>query len=67
MRSGGRSSTKRSMRFLAPTPDDGGDDLDFDPDEDLLDKAIEIVVQTQTASVSLSSAACASATHVQDG
>jgi DNA segregation ATPase FtsK/SpoIIIE, S-DNA-T family len=33
-----------------------GDDLDgeFDPDEDpLLDKAIEIVVQTQTASVSL--------------
>ncbi len=35
-------------------PDDGGEDLDFDPDEDpLLDKAIEIVVQTQTASVSL--------------
>jgi DNA segregation ATPase FtsK/SpoIIIE, S-DNA-T family len=35
-------------------PDDGDDDLDFDPDEDpLLDKAIEIVVQTQTASVSL--------------
>ena len=34
--------------------DDGDDDLDFDPDEDpLLDKAIEIVVQTQTASVSL--------------
>jgi len=32
---------------------DGGDD-DFDPDEDpLLDKAIEVVVQTQTASVSL--------------
>jgi S-DNA-T family DNA segregation ATPase FtsK/SpoIIIE len=32
---------------------DGGDG-DFDPDEDpLLDKAIEIVVQTQTASVSL--------------
>ena len=31
-----------------------GDDGDFDPDEDpLLDKAIEIVVQTQTASVSL--------------
>jgi DNA segregation ATPase FtsK/SpoIIIE, S-DNA-T family len=36
------------------TPDDGDEDLDFDPDEDpLLDKAIEIVVQTQTASVSL--------------
>jgi S-DNA-T family DNA segregation ATPase FtsK/SpoIIIE len=35
-------------------PSDGEDDLDFDPDEDpLLDKAIEIVVQTQTASVSL--------------
>jgi S-DNA-T family DNA segregation ATPase FtsK/SpoIIIE len=36
------------------TPEDGDEDLDFDPDEDpLLDKAIEIVVQTQTASVSL--------------
>jgi S-DNA-T family DNA segregation ATPase FtsK/SpoIIIE len=33
---------------------EGDDDLDFDPDEDpLLDRAIEIVVQTQTASVSL--------------
>ena len=33
---------------------DDGDDGEFDPDEDpLLDKAIEIVVQTQTASVSL--------------
>jgi len=32
----------------------GGGDEDFDPDEDpLLDKAIEVVVQTQTASVSL--------------
>ena len=32
----------------------GGEDEDFDPDEDpLLDKAIEVVVQTQTASVSL--------------
>ena len=31
-----------------------GDDGDFDPDEDpLLEKAIDIVVQTQTASVSL--------------
>jgi DNA segregation ATPase FtsK/SpoIIIE, S-DNA-T family len=36
----------------AQAPDDG--DEDFDPDEDpLLDKAIEVVVQTQTASVSL--------------
>jgi S-DNA-T family DNA segregation ATPase FtsK/SpoIIIE len=34
--------------------DDGGDDNEFDPDEDpLLDRAIEVVVQTQTASVSL--------------
>jgi S-DNA-T family DNA segregation ATPase FtsK/SpoIIIE len=35
-------------------PDDAADDGEFDPDDDpLLDKAIEIVVQTQTASVSL--------------
>ena len=35
-------------------PPEEGDDGDFDPDEDpLLDRAIEIVVQTQTASVSL--------------
>ena len=34
--------------------EEGEGDLDFDPDEDpLLDRAIEIVVQTQTASVSL--------------
>ena len=34
--------------------EEAGEDGDFDPDEDpLLDKAIEIVVQTQTASVSL--------------
>jgi DNA segregation ATPase FtsK/SpoIIIE, S-DNA-T family len=34
--------------------EEGEDDSEFDPDEDpLLDKAIEIVVQTQTASVSL--------------
>jgi S-DNA-T family DNA segregation ATPase FtsK/SpoIIIE len=38
--------------FAEPSGDDG-DDV-FDPDDDpLLDKAIEIVVQTQTASVSL--------------
>jgi S-DNA-T family DNA segregation ATPase FtsK/SpoIIIE len=39
-----------------PTPMGSGeeDDEDFDPDEDpLLDRAIEVVVQTQTASVSL--------------
>jgi DNA segregation ATPase FtsK/SpoIIIE, S-DNA-T family len=35
-------------------PEDAADHGDFDPDDDpLLDKAIEIVVQTQTASVSL--------------
>jgi len=43
---------------LLQPPDDGPEveasDEDFDPDEDpLLDRAIEIVVQTQTASVSL--------------
>jgi len=38
----------------APVGDDGDGDEEFDPDEDpLLDKAIEIVVGTQTASVSL--------------
>jgi S-DNA-T family DNA segregation ATPase FtsK/SpoIIIE len=38
--------------FAEPTDD--GEDGEFDPDDDpLLDKAIEIVVQTQTASVSL--------------
>jgi S-DNA-T family DNA segregation ATPase FtsK/SpoIIIE len=45
--------TLLEMPESAPS-DDGDDDVDFDPDEDpLLDKAIEIVVQTQTASVSL--------------
>ena len=35
-------------------PEELGEDDDFDPDQDpLLQKAIEIVVQTQTASVSL--------------
>ena len=41
----------------APEPeatDADGEEGDFDPDEDpLLEKAIEVVVQTQTASVSL--------------
>jgi S-DNA-T family DNA segregation ATPase FtsK/SpoIIIE len=37
-----------------PTYEEADEDGDFDPDEDpLLEKAIEIVVQTQTASVSL--------------
>jgi DNA segregation ATPase FtsK/SpoIIIE, S-DNA-T family len=43
--------------LVAPEPEDAdvdGEDDEFDPDEDpLLEKAIEIVVQTQTASVSL--------------
>jgi S-DNA-T family DNA segregation ATPase FtsK/SpoIIIE len=45
-----------SLLEAPEAPPDGhdGEDLDFDPDEDpLLDRAIEIVVQTQTASVSL--------------
>jgi S-DNA-T family DNA segregation ATPase FtsK/SpoIIIE len=43
--------------LVAPEPEQPDDDLsdgEFDPDEDpLLDRAIEVVVQTQTASVSL--------------
>jgi S-DNA-T family DNA segregation ATPase FtsK/SpoIIIE len=45
-----------SLLEAPETPAEGGEhgDDDFDPDEDpLLDKAIEVVVQTQTASVSL--------------
>jgi DNA segregation ATPase FtsK/SpoIIIE, S-DNA-T family len=39
---------------FASESEDGGAHGEFDPDDDpLLDKAIEIVVQTQTASVSL--------------
>jgi DNA segregation ATPase FtsK/SpoIIIE, S-DNA-T family len=39
---------------FASSDDDGDDHGEFDPDDDpLLDRAIEIVVQTQTASVSL--------------
>ena len=53
--SASRSSTSRCWRRPRPNVEDGADaDGEFDPDEDpLLDKAIEIVVQTQTASVSL--------------
>jgi S-DNA-T family DNA segregation ATPase FtsK/SpoIIIE len=40
--------------FAADALDDDGEHGEFDPDDDpLLDRAIEIVVQTQTASVSL--------------
>ena len=44
-----------AARAPEPSPsEDDGDDGEFDPDEDpLLERAIEIVVQTQTASVSL--------------
>jgi S-DNA-T family DNA segregation ATPase FtsK/SpoIIIE len=46
-------ATLLEMPEGAPSAD-GDEDLDFDPDEDpLLDRAVEIVVQTQTASVSL--------------
>ena len=52
-RPGARREPARGARERSPTTADG-DDGEFDPDEDpLLDKAIEIVVQTQTASVSL--------------
>ena len=51
-RAGARRVAARAAR--GAVEDDGDDDGEFDPDEDpLLDKAIEIVVQTQTASVSL--------------
>ena len=51
--SAGRSSTSRCSR-LPRRRTRSDEDGEFDPDEDpLLDKAIEIVVQTQTASVSL--------------
>ena len=51
-RAGARRVAARAARGFAEDGDDG--DGEFDPDEDpLLDKAIEIVVQTQTASVSL--------------
>ena len=49
----------------APVNSEDGD-LDFDPDEDpLLERAIDIVVQTQTASVSLLQRRLGSATPVQ--
>ena len=51
-RAGARRVAARGARGRAPRPTASDDE--FDPDEDpLLDKAIEIVVQTQTASVSL--------------
>ena len=54
LRSAGRSSTSRCSRRPRAAYEEADEDGDFDPDEDpLLDKAIEIVVQTQTASVSL--------------
>ena len=63
--SASRSSTRRCSSFrrgASRTSDDH--DGDFDPDEDpLLDKAIEIVVQTQTASVSPAPAATPGRLH----
>ena len=50
----GQQLDETLLELPEAAPSDDGDDLDFDPDEDpLLDRAIEIVVQTQTASVSL--------------
>ncbi len=50
----GQNLDESLLEAREPPPGEGEDDLDFDPDEDpLLDRAIEIVVQTQTASVSL--------------
>jgi S-DNA-T family DNA segregation ATPase FtsK/SpoIIIE len=45
----------KSLLEARETPyEEGEEELDFDPDEDpLLDRAIDVVVQTQTASVSL--------------
>ena len=58
-------SAARGARELRRRGADG-DDGEFDPDEDpLLDKAIEIVVQTQTASVSLHPAAAARRLHAR--
>ena len=52
--SASRSSTSRCSSRPTQRHGGGEGDEDFDPDEDpLLDRAIEIVVQTQTASVSL--------------
>jgi len=50
----GQDLDKSLLEAREPPPGEGDDELDFDPDEDpLLERAIEIVVQTQTASVSL--------------
>ena len=67
-RAGARRELPRGCpQVFADDVDDG--DGEFDPDEDpLLDRAIEIVVQAQTASASAcSSAACASATRAPAG
>ena len=50
----GQELDESLLEAAAPIDGDDLDDEDFDPDEDpLLERAIEIVVQTQTASVSL--------------
>jgi DNA segregation ATPase FtsK/SpoIIIE, S-DNA-T family len=50
----GQELDESLLEAAEPPVEEGDEDLDFDPDEDpLLDRAIEIVVQTQTASVSL--------------
>ncbi|MBA2296071.1 MAG: DNA translocase FtsK [Actinobacteria bacterium] len=50
----GQQLDETLLELPESAPAEDGDELDFDPDEDpLLDRAIELVVQTQTASVSL--------------
>jgi S-DNA-T family DNA segregation ATPase FtsK/SpoIIIE len=50
----GQELDKSLLEAPEPPPEELGEDDDFDPDQDpLLEKAIEIVIQTQTASVSL--------------
>jgi S-DNA-T family DNA segregation ATPase FtsK/SpoIIIE len=50
----GQDLDESLLEAREPAFEEGEEDGDFDPDEDpLLEKAIEIVVQTQTASVSL--------------
>ena len=50
----GQDLDESLLEAREPAFEEGEEDGEFDPDEDpLLDKAIEVVVQTQTASVSL--------------
>ncbi len=49
-----RPPSREYIEGPEPPPEEAGADEEFDPDEDpLLDRAIEVVVQAQTASTSL--------------